>query len=388
MHTGIKGGDIMAIQIFCTKCKSTYSMQAKSCSKCGATFGWDKKYRVCVSVKGQRVTRVVDNLTIARETEAAIKGDLVRREFEINRNGKKIPTLNEIWQKYLPWAREHKKSWIDDMRYYRRHLEPRFGKKSLDAISPIDIERMKTELRKGVNKRGKPFAAATIKHQLVILRRLYNLARKWNLFDGKNPIESVSMPKLNNQKTEFLTDEELTRLMDTLETWPIKDTVAFIKFALFTGLRRGELFKLAWDDVDFERGMLTLRNPKSGKTENIPVSMKALEVLKSLEATSPFVFPGKDGKQRVEFNGPWQRIRKAAGLPEGFRFHGLRHHFASTLVSNGVDLLVVARLLTHKDSKTTQRYAHLAPGAIRDAALKSGELLTPKSKLNTVKMGE
>lgn len=377
MHTGIKGGDIMAIQIFCTKCKSTYKLDAKSCSKCGATFGRDKKYRVCVSVKGKRVTRVVDNLTIARETEAAIKGDMVRGEFEIMQD-RKAPTLGEVWAKYLPWAMEHKKSWKSDLWYYRMHLEPRFGKKSLDAISPIDIERMKTELRKGVNKRGKPFAAATIKHQLVIIRRLYNLARKWGLYEGKNPIESVSMPKLDNQQTEFLTDEELTRLLDTLETWPFKDTVAFIKLALFTGLRRGELFKLQWDDVDLERGMLTLRDPKSGKTENIPVSMKALEVLKSLEVTSPFVFPGKDGKQRVEFNGPWQRIRKAAGLPEGFRFHGLRHHFASTLVSNGVDLLVVARLLTHKDSKTTQRYAHLAPGAIRDAALKSGDLLTPK----------
>jgi integrase len=147
---------------------------------------------------------------------------------------------------------------------------------------------------------------------------------------------------------------------------------------LFTGLRRGELFKLAWDDVDFERGIITLRDPKSGKTENIPISIKALEVLKALEVTSPFVFPGKDGKQRVEFNGPWQRIRKAADLPAGFRFHGLRHHFASTLVSAGVDLLVVQKLLTHKDAKTTARYAHLAPGAIRDAALRSGDLLTPK----------
>ena len=171
---------------------------------------------------------------------------------------------------------------------------------------------MKTELKKGVNKWGKPFAAATIKHQLVIIRRLYNLARKWDLYDGKNPIDSVSMPKLDNQQTEFLTDEELTRLLDTLENWPFKDTVAFIKFALFTGMRRGELFKLQWDDVDFERGIITLRDPKSGKTENIPVSMKALDVLKALEVTSPFVFPGKDGNQRVDFNGPWQRIRKAA----------------------------------------------------------------------------
>lgn len=368
----------MAIHVYCRGCYTSNGLDAKSCSNCGAPFGRDKKYRVCVSVKGERATRVVDNLTLARQKEATLKADLEREGMDIKKKKKKAPTLSEVWAKYLPWAKEHKKSWNSDLGYYRLHLEPRFGKKALDAISPIDIERMKTELRKGVNKRGKPFAAATIKHQLVIIRRLYNLARKWNLYDGKNPIESVSMPKVDNQKTEFLTNEELTRLLDTLETWPFKDTAAFIKFALFTGLRRGELFKLQWDDVDFERGIITLRDPKSGKTENIPVSMKALDVLKALEVTSPFIFPGKNGKQRVDFNGPWQRIRKAANLPAGFRFHGLRHHFASTLVSAGVDLFVVQKLLTHKDAKTTARYAHLAPGAIRDAALRSGDLLTPK----------
>jgi integrase len=367
----------MAIQIFCPKCKSNYGLDAKSCSNCGATFGRDKKYRVCVSIKGKRITRVVDNLTIARETEAAIKGDMVRGEFDINRNGKKIPTLNEVWQRYLPWAKEHKKSWNNDLGYYRRHLEPRFGKKSMDAISPIDIERMKTELRKGVSKRGKPFAAATIKHQLVLIRRLYNLARKWDLYDGKNPIDSVAMPKLDNLQTEFLTDEELLRLLDTLENWHSQDTVAFIKFAMFTGLRRGELFKLTWDDVDFSRNMVTLRDPKNGKTQTIPVSSQALDVLRGIEPSSTYVFPGKNGEQRTNFSGPWRRIREAAGLPAGFRFHGLRHNFASTLVSNGVDLLSVSKLLTHADVRTTQRYAHLSPGAIRDAALKSGDLFTP-----------
>jgi integrase len=163
-----------------------------------------------------------------------------------------------------------------------------------------------------------------------------------------------------------------------LENWPFRESAALVKFALFTGLRRGEIFKLVWDDVDFERGIVTLRDPKSGKTENIPVSVEALEILKGLDANSKFVFPGKGGKQRVEFNGPWVRIRKAAGLPDNFRFHGLRHHFASTLVSHGVDLLVVQKLLTHKDSKTTQRYAHLAPGTLKEAAIKSGKMLTAK----------
>ena len=127
---------------------------------------------------------------------------------------------------------------------------------------------MKLDLKKGLNKRGKPYAPATIKHQLVILRRLYNLARKWGVYAGASPLESVSMPKIDNQITEFLRDEELVRLLDTLDKWPFQESAAFVKFALFTGLRRGELFKLTWDDVDFERGLIRLRDPKGGKTEN------------------------------------------------------------------------------------------------------------------------
>jgi integrase len=369
----------MAVHSFCPVCKTSSGLKEKSCTKCGRPFGQNKKYRVCVSSKGRRVTRVMNNLTLAREAEAAIKGDLLRDEFDIAQREKKIPTLEQIWARYLPWAREHKVSWMQDQMYYRKHLEPRFANKRLDAISPMDIERLKKELREGTSLRGTPYAPATIKHQIVILRRLYNLAKKWGLYDGKNPVHSVDMPKLDNQKTEFLGDEELKRLLKTLENWPCRESATFVRFKLLTGLRRGELFKLMWNDVDFDRSLITLRAPKGGKTTTLPLSNEALEVLMKLERKSDYVFPGRGGGQRSNFNGPWARIRKAAQLPKDFRLHGLRHHFASALVSSGVDLYVVQQLLTHKDSKTTQRYAHLAPGALREAAQKSGELLAPKS---------
>lgn len=369
----------MAIHIYCTKCYTSNGLNAKSCSNCGEVFGRDKKYRVCVSVKGKRDTRVVDNLTLARQKEATLKADLEREDMDIKKNKKKVPTLGEVWSKYLPWARENKKSWRDDDWYYRKHIEPRFARKTLDSISPIDLERMKTELRKGVDGKGRPYAAQTVKHQLCIVRRLYNLARKWGLYDGKNPVEAVTMPRVDNKVSEALSNEELTRLLDALETWSCKETAAFIKFALLTGLRKGEICKLEWGDCDLDRGVLTLRDAKSGRTEHVPVSMEALEVLRTLEPTSPFVFPGAGGKRRSNFSRPWQKIRRAARLPDNFRFHGLRHHFASTLVSAGYDLLVVQKLLTHKDSRTTQRYAHLSPGALKDAAMKSGKLLEPKA---------
>lgn len=378
----------MAIHLYCQKCYTSNGLDSKKCSNCKTPFGRDRKYRVQLSVKGHRTSRVVDNLTIARELEASIKADMVREEFDVTHHkAKKKPlTLGELWGKYLPWAKEHKKSWRDDAYYYRKHLEPRFGSKPLDSITTFDLEKLKSDLKKAVTARGTPYAAQTIKHVLVIIRRLYNLARKWGLYDGENPASKVQMPHVDNQITEFLTDEELSRLLEVLDNWPFDDSAAFVKFCLLTGFRRGELFKMQWSHIDFDHRMVTLPDPKGKKTVTVPVSQPALNVLTGLHRSSDFVFPGKDGKQRVDFAGPWQRIRKAAELPVDFRFHGLRHNFASQLISNGVDLAVVGKLLSHKQAQTTARYAHLRPDAVQAAAAKAGELLQPKQKDNVVEL--
>ena len=378
----------MAIYLFCTHCKTGIkNLKARKCPKCEEEYGQSRKYRVVVTVKGKRETRVVKNLTLARQREATMDADLERGDMGIEEK-KTAPTLSEVWAKFLPWAKEHKKTWITDEFNYKKHLEPRFGKKHLEAITPIDIERLKAEMKKATNQNGKPYTKATIKHQLVLLKRLFNLAHRWGLYAGENPMDRVEVPKLDNGRTEFMRDDEVSRLLKTLEAWPCRVSAAFVKFTLLTGMRRGELFKLSWDDVDFERGMVTLREPKGGKTQTLPVSSMALEVLKGLEVISPYIFPGKDGRQRTDFKGPWLRIRKAADLPENFRFHGLRHHFASTLVSAGYDLLVVQKLLTHKDSRTTQRYAHLSPGALKEAAVKSADLLNPNANGKIVNLNK
>lgn len=368
----------MSIYLYCRGCRSTSPIKSKVCSKCGQPFPREgKKYRVSVTVKGKTVARVLDNLTIAKEAENTIKSDMLRDEYDITAHQvKKVVTLGDVWEKYLPWAKDHKTTWKDDEYHYHKHLEPRFGMKPLEEITPLDIERLKMDLKNSLNAHGKPYQPATIKHQLVLLRRLFNVAIKWGMFSGQNPMVQVSMPKIDNQVTEFMTDEQMENLLNTLETWPCRESAAFVRFAMLSGLRRGELFKLRWQDVDLDRGFITLREPKGGKTTTLPVSEQALDVLKSLPLQGIYVFPGKEGNQRTDFKGPWERIRKAAGLPEDFRFHGLRHNFASHLVSNGVDLAVVQSLLTHKDAGTTQRYAHLLPAVVQEAARKSGELLT------------
>ncbi len=381
----------MAIYLRCQKCSSDMSVSSKKCEKCGAALPKrNKKYKVMVYSKHskKRIVKMVDNLQIAKDIEASIKSKITLGEFDIKRD--RPITLNDVWNKYLPWAKQNKDSWKSDESRYLNHLQAEFGAKKLSEISPFHIESLVVKLKKGKSAKDKPYSPATIKHILTVLGRLYTVAAQWGLYSGDNPCKKVKKPKLNNQITEFLSDGELQRLLDVLKTWPDKMSVAFILFLLHTGLRRGELFKLRWENIDIARKTITIKDPKGKVDQTLPLSDKAVEILQDIprEYNTPWVFYGKDGKQRVTFQKPWYRIRKAAGLPENFRLHGLRHHFASSLVSSGVDLYTVQKLLCHKDASTTMRYAHLADQTLRDAVSLSDSLLTPKNTNNIVHMGE
>ena len=229
---------------------------------------------------------------------------------------------------------------------------------------------------------------ATVKQLLQLLSRLFNLAKQWGLYVGENPCARVEKPKLNNEITEFFTEDELYRLHAVLETWPHKMSVAIIHFSMYTGIRRGELFKLTWADIDMERKTFTLRDPKGIKDQVLPLSAPAMDAIRMAprKYDTKWVFYGKNGQQRTDFKGPWARIKKAANLPAKYRFHGLRHNFASYLASNGESIYSIQKLLTHKDVKTTSRYAHLTDQAKRDAAKNAGELLMPKKKAQVIEI--
>jgi integrase len=149
--------------------------------------------------------------------------------------------------------------------------------------------------------------------------------------------------------------------------------------ALYSGMRRGEMFKLQWKHVDFERGFITLVDPKGGKDQRIPLNEATRGLLNSIKRIkgSPYVFPGRKGNQRVDINKAFAEIKKQADLPKSFRpLHGLRHVYASHLASTGqVDMYVLQRLMTHKDPRMTQRYAHLRDDAMKKAANLASDML-------------
>jgi integrase len=258
----------MAINIRCKNCKAEMKLSAKKCKKCGTPIPKKGKiYKVIVRVNNKRVTKTVNNLELAKEIESKFKIDIARKTFNLERKKPAIK-LCEVWKQYLPWAKQNKKTWRDDFYNYKKHIEPLFSDKQLDEITAFDVEKLISSMKEKKNVRGKPYAMGTIRHQIILLSRLYSLANKWELFTGDNPCQKVKKPKLNNQITEFLKDDELKSLLETLDNWQNKMSSSFIKFALYTGLRHGELFKLTWEDIDFDRSIVTLRDPKGKQNQD------------------------------------------------------------------------------------------------------------------------
>jgi integrase len=277
-------------------------------------------------------------------------------------------TVDRLWQEYSAQKQNSKGLKVDRGRY-EKYLKPKLGSKEPREIAHLDLDR----LRIGLAKTRKP---QTVKHVLALLNRIINFGAKKGLCPGLS--FKIEFPKVNNKKTEDLTGEQLQALLEVMEQDPKLQAANLMKMALFTGMRRGELFRLQWQDVDFERGFIHIRQPKGGVDQKIPLNQAARELLNAHPRTSsPFVFPGRGGNQRTDINKQVTRIKKAAGLPKDFRaLHGLRHVYASMLASSGqVDLYTLQKLLTHKSAAMTQRYAHLRDEALRRASDLAGDIL-------------
>jgi integrase len=282
------------------------------------------------------------------------------------------PTIERLWQAYDS-ARAGRKVRGTDVGIYKNHLADPFAKKTPDELVSLDLDRLRI-------LKSKTLAPQTVRHVLVLLKRIINFGVKKGLCPQPDASRlHFELPRVDNLRTESLTREQMAAYLAALDADPNQEAAAAIKLALFTGMRKGALLALKWTDVDFENSFITLRGEvaKSGKTSRIPLSGAARAVLEKIErGDSLFVFPGREGRQRTTLSRISQRIRDRAGLPKDFRpLHGLRHAYASLLASSGeVDLYTLQKLLTHSSPVMTQRYAHLADEALQRAAAVASDL--------------
>jgi len=274
--------------------------------------------------------------------------------------------FRELSEKFLKeYSRPPKKamSSVGRDRLSVKHLNNFFGNKLAHQITHEAVEAYQNKrLDDGVK-------SGTINREVGCLKTIFNKAVDWKLVKF-SPASKVKMLKEPAPIVRYLGKEEIGKLLKACKISEspesnklvAKHPYPIVFIALNTGMRLGEILNLKWRDIDFVNGFIHIEKAKGGKRRDIPLSPELTQVLKygiKVENTE-HVFCNGNGTPFRNINRSWKTAKRRAGITN-FRFHDLRHTFASYLVMGGVDLYTVSELLGHSSVEVTQRYAHLSP---------------------------
>jgi len=265
----------------------------------------------------------------------------------------------------------------------RNHILPALGDKPLDEITTSDIERLHRSLK---SKRS------TANYARTVLSVVFAKAELWDVTTRRNPAQRAA--RFEERAVErFLSPDERKRLEAELaKAAAIKpnqpgyiqpDAMWAIRLLALTGMRHSEICDLKWDQVDWNRGILRLPDSKTGKRD-IVVSDDVIALLREIAAAKNQpkrgrVVCSRTGDRLHSLGRTWRRLRELAGMPD-LRIHDLRHSVASDAIMQGVPLEVVGKMLGHRNYKTTQRYAHIADTALRDAVNLTSKTILQSSR--------
>jgi integrase len=258
---------------------------------------------------------------------------------------------------YMEYSQRTKRSHNNDRAKADCFRELFAGRLAIDILSK-EVEDFRESF-------GADRAIATVNHYLKFLKAVYNRAIRHGKL-AYNPVTAIRLIRENNARNRCLSGDEETRLLAALPSW----LRPLVTVALHTGMRRGELRMLRWEDVDLQTGSLQVRRDKAGDGRWVTLNSAAHEALlmtkRERKVLGPYVFGSPEGKSLDNLERHWRPALRAANLPN-FRFHDLRHTFASRLAMEGVDLYTIQRAGGWKTATMVQRYAHLSPDHMRAA---------------------
>jgi integrase len=213
--------------------------------------------------------------------------------------------------------------------------------------------------------RLKTVTSGTVRRELALLRHCFEVARReWGYPISSNPVKAIRLPSPGKARNRRLTAAERARLSEATaksKTWYLD---AIVELAMQTAMRRGELLKLSWKNIDFQRRLATLPMTKNGDERHVPLTTSAASILRALPRTNEVVFPVSE----VALRQSWERTIAKADLKD-FRFHDLRHEAISRFFESGLTIPEVAVISGHRDVRMLMAYTHLRP---EDIAKKLG----------------
>lgn len=310
-----------------------------------------KVYWMIKQYRGKRIERSLETSIkrVAEERFAKIVSEIIDGSYFEGQKAKTL-TLADMVEKY-----KQKYQRLRDETTFKRLL-PAFGHFTLAEITTEMI----SDYRDGRLRVVKP---ATIYQELSLLRRMFNVARREWKWVKENPAADLSFSVGNsNARDRWLSVTEEQGLLSaaTNPNW----LRSLLVTALHTGMRRGEILNLQWQDIDFQRKLLTIHKSKNGEKRSIPLSRTLCDALKGIKVLniSGKVFPISVRSLRAAF----EMTLEKRGITD-FHFHDLRHTFATRLVQAGVDFYRIKELLGHKSINMTMRYAHHYPESLRSS---------------------
>ncbi len=280
------------------------------------------------------------------------------------------PTMRVLAEEYLERhaiPKKRPKSAANDKSMLDRLVLPRLGGKKVVDVKAQEIHALHVAMK------DTPYQANRV---LSLLSKMFSLAVEWGMRPD-NPAKGVKrFPE--EPRDRWLTDNELVRLFEILADHPNRRAANAVRLQLLTGARLGEVLSASWREIDFDRAVWTKpsHHTKQKRREHVPLSAAAMALLAEMRETASadavHLFPGDSaGKPVQDIKKFWAGVLKTAGL-EDYRLHDNRHTHASHLVSSGLSLEIVGRLLGHTNPTTTKRYAHLADDPLRAATERFG----------------
>ncbi|QWU98530.1 site-specific integrase [Francisella salimarina] len=264
---------------------------------------------------------------------------------------------------YLNWYKTHNRNYESLRVYLGKPLQKLFDVE-LDVIN--DKKYLTKYLSDYQNENNS--SNATYNRMLSTLKGMFSRAYEFGYIE-KNNVRDVKLLQVSSSKIRYLDNDETKKFFDNLPKLKSISAQNIIKIAYYTGMRKGEILSLNFDDIDYQTNQITLKssNTKSNKTRSIPIHEEVMKIIKSIERKSGLLFVSEvTGKKFDNIDRSWKQLMKLSEI-ENFRFHDLRHNFCSMLVMKGVPIYTVSQLAGHADVKTTQIYAHLSPDVKKSA---------------------